>query len=185
MKTMIKKMIFMGLVISNLLALGGMDSLPSDEKNVAKSIQETLAISKNDAFNVYKEYLQFYLNTEQWSLHFFSNTTLTHSKVVKSKNKTMFLTLLKDNRVVNISLIKFSNENQILIYVNETLPRKSAIALERFNELEKEKDYTKDRETSNFAYFSKKGYAKKVNIFVSSPIGTIQYTDLYSYNLKD
>jgi len=56
--------------------------------------------------------------------------------------------------------------------------------IEKFEKLEKDKKFIKKRETSNFAYFKEDGYMSRVNIFVSPPVGAIQYADLSVYNLK-
>lgn len=181
---MMKKLIFTGLLVCNLFAIGGMDSLPDDEKGVAKSIQKTLQLSKEDAFKIYTKILQVYFNSKAWSLHFFDNNDSAKNKIKDSKNKTMFITLLKDDRVINLSFVKFKNEKQLLVYLVETLPRKSTTAIDKFNDLEKDSKFTKTRETTTFAYFNKKEYNSKVNIFVSSPVGAIQYTDLYLYNIS-
>jgi len=181
---MMKKIIFTSLVICNLFAIGGMDSLPKDEKGVAQSMQKTLKLSKADAFKIYKGTLQAYFNTKAWSLHFFDNNDSAKSKIGNSENKTMFVTLLKDDRVINISFIKFKKEKQLLVFTVETLPRKSSIALEKFNDLAKDNKFSKESESTTFAYFNKKNYTSKVNIFVSSPVGAIQYTDLFLYNIE-
>jgi len=180
-----RKIIILGLLVCNLLALGGMDTLADDEKKVAKMIQSTLKISKNDAFRMYTDYIQVYLNKEQWQIHYAHNESLSSGKLQDSQNKTMFISLINTGRIINFSIVTFPKKSQVLIYTVETLPRKSAITLEKFNELEKNKDFTKERETDKFAYFSQNGYSSRVNIFVSSPVGAIQYTDLYVFELKE
>lgn len=179
-----RKIILIGLLVCNLFAIGGMDSLSEDEKNVATKLQTVLALKKVDAFKIYKDYFQSYLNSEHWQLHYFDNNDPANGKMNKSSQKTMFVSLINDNRIINLSIVKFPKLNQILIYTIETLPRKSSSVINKFNQLEKDEKFTKQRETSTFAYFSKKDYMEKVNIFVSSPVGAIQYTDLVVINLN-
>ena len=181
---MIKKIMLTGLIVCNLFAIGGMDSLIDEEKNVAKKLQKVLDISQNNAFRLYTGYFQTYLNKKQWQIHWFDNNDPSKGKMSKLPNKTMFVSLINKNRIINFSIVKFPNISQLLIYTIETLPRKSALVIEKFNGLEKDNKFTKDRETVSFAYFSKKGYMEKVNIFVSSPVGAIQYTDLGVFDLK-
>jgi len=181
---MIKKIIFIGLLACNLFALGGIDSLPEDEQNVAKKIQKVLDLKQDDAFKLYKEYFQVYLNAKHWQIHFFDNSDPAKGKMGISNQKTMFLSLINDNRLVNISIVKFPRLNQLLIYSVETVPGKSSSVLGKFDRLKESDKFKKERETSKFAYFSEKGYMSKVNIFVSPPVGVVQYVDLYVFNLN-
>lgn len=181
---MLKKFILIVLFVANLFAIGGMDSLPEDEKSVAQSIQKTLELSKDDTFKIYKDTLQMYFNSKEWSLYFFNNDDPAKNKISDSKNKTMFISLLKDDRLINLSFIKFKKEKQLLVYIVETLPRKSTTIIDKFHNLEKDSKFKKARETATFAYFNKIGYNSKVNIFVSSPVGVIQYVDLLLYNIE-
>ncbi len=180
---MMKKLIVIGILVCNLFAIGGMDSLPDDEKSVATKLQKTLDLNKEDAFRLYKDYFQFYLNENHWQIHWFDNDSPANGKMAKSDQKTMFISLINDDRIINVSIVKFPKLNQLLIYTIETLPRKSSVVLKKFDNLENDDKFTKRRETSKFAYFSKKKYMSKVNIFVSSPVGAIQYVDFAVFNL--
>jgi len=180
-----KKVILTGLLVCNLFAIGGMNSLPEDEIKVAKKIQSTLKVGKKSAYDIYINYLQSYLNKEHWQIHFQDNTDLSRSKLKDAKNRTMFISLINTGRIINISIVTFPKQSQVLIYVLETLPRKSSTVLEKFNELDSDEKFTKKRETDNFAYFSQNGYTSRVYIFVSSPVGAIQYTDFYVFDLID
>jgi len=180
-----RKLVLLGLIVCNLFAIGGMSTLPDDEKKVAQKIQDTLNINQKDAFMIYSDYFQSYLNESDWQLHFGNNATLSSSKVQKAQSQTMFVSLINPSRIINFSIVTFPKQSQVLIYTIETLPRKSSTVIDKFNDLEKDKKFIKERETDAFAYFSKDGYTKKINIFVSSPVGAIQYTNLYVESLTN
>lgn len=133
---------------------------------------------------IFKEKIEVYLNSKNWNSYYFSNDDLSKSKITSSKNKIMFFTLLKDDRIINISFVKFPIEKQLAVNTIETLPRNQETALDRYNQLDKDENYTKNAETSNYAYFAQKGYTSRVNIFVSSPVGAVQYVDYVIYDLE-
>jgi hypothetical protein len=179
-----KKLLLIIALACNLYAIGGIDSLPSDEKKVAQAIKSMLKLDTKNAFSIYKDYIQSYLNESEWQMHWFDNESPAKGKVEKSDTRTMFISLINNNRIVNITIVKFPKVNQVLVYTIETLPRKSALVIEKFEKLEKDKKFIKKRETSNFAYFKEDGYMSRVNIFVSPPVGAVQYVDLSVYDLK-
>jgi hypothetical protein len=180
----VKKLLLIIALACNLYAIGGIDSLPGDEKKVAQAIKGMLKIDTTNAFSIYKDYIQSYLNESEWQMHWFDNESPAKGKVEKSDTRTMFISLINNNRIVNITIVKFPKVNQVLVYTIETLPRKSALVIEKFEKLEKDKKFIKKRETSNFAYFKEDGYMSRVNIFVSPPVGAVQYVDLSVYDLK-
>lgn len=182
---MIRIILLKILFISNLLALGGMDSLPSDQKKFASAIKDALNLSDKDTLTIYRERVGIYFNTKNWSAYWYGNDDVKNNKISNSQNKTMFLTLLVDDRIVNISFVKFASQKQIVVYVLETLPRTQQVALDKFNELEKNVEFKKSTETPNFAYFSKDGYTSKVNIFVAPPVGNIQFSNYYLYDITN
>jgi len=180
-----KKFILFILIASNLFAIGGMNTLASDEKKVAKVIKKRLNLSKEDAFRLYTSYFQPYLNDQKWQIYYSHNESPSQAKLEKVKNKTLFVSLINTERIVNFAIVTFPSKSQALIYTIETLPRKSSVVINKFNKLDKNKEkYTKERETNEFAYFSENGYLSKVNIFVASPVGAVQYTDIYVFNFK-
>ena len=179
-----KKLLLVIALMCNLYAIGGIDSLPSDEKKVAMAIKDMLRVDNANAFSIYKDYLQSYLNESEWQMHWFDNESPAKGKVNDSDTRTMFISLINNNRIINITIVKFPKAKQVLVYTTETLPRKSSLVIEKFEKLEKDKKFIKKRETSNFAYFKEDGYMSRVNIFVSPPVGAIQYADLSVYNLK-
>jgi len=179
-----KKILLTFILVFNLFAIGGIDSLPEDEKAVAENLIAVLKINKNDAYKLYKDYFQFYLNENHWQIHWFDNETPASGKMDNAPTRTMFVSIINDNRMINISIVKFPKLHQLYIYTIETLPRKSSLVLKKFNQLEKDKKYKKERETSRFAYFAQKGYMSKVNIFVYPPVGAIQYVDAAVFDLS-
>jgi hypothetical protein len=170
--------------MTNMWAIGGIDALPDDEKKVATSIQKMMVLDKSNAFNVYKDYIQTYLNESEWQMHWFDNESPAKGKMEKSDTRTMFISLINNNRIINITMVKYPKTAQILVYTVETLPRKSAIVIDKFNKLDSDKKFSKKRETSNFAYFKEDGYMSRVNIFVAPPVGAVQYVDLSLYEIK-
>jgi hypothetical protein len=179
-----KKLLLVIALMCNLYAIGGIDSLPSDEKKVATAIKDMLKIDSKNAFSIYKDYIQAYLNESEWQMHWFDNESPAKGKVNDSDIRTMFISLINNNRIINITIVKFPKVNQALVYTIETLPRKSSLVIDKFTNLEQDKKFIKKRETSNFAYFKEDGYMSRVNIFVSPPVGAIQYVDLSVYDLK-
>jgi hypothetical protein len=179
-----KKLFLVFLFVIHSFALGGMDSLPEDQRGVAKSIQDVLALSKNDAYKVYKKYVQMYLEDQHWQVHWFDNGNPAKGKMTKSPQKTMFLSIINDNRLVNISIFKFPKEHQLLVYTIQTIPAKSSLVLKKFEQLKNDKEYEKRRETARFAYFRSKEYMSRVNIYVEPPVGAIQYVDLSVFTLN-
>ncbi len=179
-----KILIITVLLASYLFAIGGIDSLSEDRKKIVTHLQTTLEIKEKDAFKIYSERFELYLNTKNWNYYFQSNNELKINKIGSSKNKVMFLTFLKGDRIVNMSFVKFEKEKQIAVYVLETLPRTEQVTLNQYDELNKNKNYTKSEETPNYAYFEESGYAGRVNIFVSAPVGAVQYSDYYLYDIE-
>ena len=181
-----RKLIILGLIVCNLFAIGGMDTLADDEKKVAKIIQTKLELTKKDAFSLYTSYFQHYLNDQKWQIHYSHNESASQANLKTVKNKTLFVSLINTERIINFAIVTFPRKSQALIYTVETLPRKSSTVISKFNKLEKDKEkYTKEREASEFAYFSENGYLSRVNIFVASPVGAIQYTDIYVFDFKN
>jgi len=181
-----RKFIILGLLVCNLFAIGGMDTLAEDEKKVAKMIQNKLELSKKDAFKLYTSYFQNYLNDKKWQIHYSHNASASQAKLKDVKNKTLFVSLINTERIINFSIVTFPRKSQALIYTVETLPRKSSVVVNKFNSLDEDKKkYTKERESNEFAYFSENGYLSKINIFVASPVGAVQYTDVYVFDFKN
>ena len=181
---MSKILIVLAVLFTNIWAIGGINALPDNEKSVANSIKDMLKLDDKNAFNVYKDYIQTYLNESEWQMHWFDNESPAKGKMEKSATRTMFISLINNNRIINITMVRYQKINQILVYTVETLPRKSAVVLDKFNSLEKDKKFIKKRETSNFAYFREDGYMSRVNIFVAPPVGAVQYVDLSLYDIK-
>jgi len=179
-----KKILIVTLMICKLFALGGMGSLVEEEKSVAKKLQSVLALDEKNAYKFYTTYFQSYLNKKEWQIHWFDNNSPSKGKMVDSPNKTMFVSLINTDRIINISIVKFAKQSQLIVYVLETLPRKSSTVMDKFDDLTKDKKFKKQRETDAFAYFSKEGYMEKINIFVNSPVGAIQYVDMAVFNIE-
>lgn len=175
---------FILICTSYVYAIGGTDSLPDNSKKIVKSLQTTLELNEKDSLMVFKDKIEPYLNSKNWTYYFFTNDDLSKNKIATSKNKIMFFTLLNTDRIINTSFVKFNTEKQLAVYSLETLPRNEEVALDKFNELEKDKDYTKGDEAANYGYFNQNGYTSRVNIFVSSPVGSVQFSDYVIYDLE-
>lgn len=181
----IKTFILLSAFTINSWALGGYESLSGDEKKITDKIKSTLQISNDDAFVVYEGIIKGQLDTKNWQYNTFDNNSLDSSKVAKSNNKTLHINFVTDNRYVNISLIKYDSENQILAQAIETLPRKSDVAINKYNELKKDSTtWTIDNDSPEFSAFSKKKSSARVKIMVNSGIGAIQYIDFYTININ-
>ena len=89
-------------------ALGGYGSLSGDEKMVAETIKNTLAVSEADAFALFDGYIKNYLDTDDWQYNSFNNETLTASKVEQSKNTTLYLNFVNIFQL----LLNFTGERE-------------------------------------------------------------------------
>ncbi|BBP44965.1 hypothetical protein THMIRHAS_03380 [Thiosulfatimonas sediminis] len=188
--TKIPLMTFSALFLSLMLstqakALGGIDTLSDkNEKEMVVRMAEILEISKDQSYEIFKNFIQNYLDFEDWSAYWSKNDTLDNSKVVNSIDKFLFLTILNDNRVINLSLFKFSKEKQVTLQIVESLPRQKSSGLEKYEELKADKKFEMEDENSKFAYFTEKGMASKVNISIRDTSSLIQFVDLRSFNLN-
>lgn len=153
----IKVFIFLAIFSLNSWALGGYESLSGDDKKITDHIKNALQISSDDAFTVYEGVIMNQLNTKNCQYNTYDNATLDASEVAKSKNKIFHINFVTDNRYVNISLVKYDLENQILVQSIETLPRKSDLAMGKYNELKGDSaTWTIDNDLPEFSAFSKK-----------------------------
>ena len=173
------------LMSSNSFALGGYGSLSGDSKTVTDAIKINLDISENDAFNIYDKYIKNYFNVENWHYDLFNNDTLQLSKIKKSDVKIFHFNLANTNRFVNITMNKYPNEKQIFIQSIETLPRQSQVAIEKYNDLKKDKDFVASVDNDSFTVFKKDGYTEKIKILTFSGAGAIQYVDFMLYEIKN
>jgi len=181
-----KRLLFFILIFSNFLfALGGINSLPKDEKQVALAIKKSLKLTDAQAYKIYTSYIQAYLtNSKEWNIHYFDNTDPSKSKIDNSPIRSMFIGIATNSRLVNISFVKFPFKKQMLIYVVETLPRSQNLILKKYNNLNDNSKYKKTIDTTHFAIFTKTGYMSKINIFSGYSAGAIQYEDLYIEDLN-
>lgn len=180
-----KVFIILTFILSlNSWALGGYATLSGDDKQLADKIKETLGLSEADTYYLYDVYIRGYLNTKNWHYHTYGNESVTASKLGKSENKTFYINLVTNDRFINVSLIKFSKEKQIQIQAIETLPRSSQIAIDKYNALKNDNNFTLTTDQTEFAVFRRNGYTKSVKTLVYSGSGGIQFTDLYIYDLK-
>lgn len=181
----IKTFILLAVFSINSWALGGYESLSGDDKKITDHIKTTLQLTNDDAFTVYEGLIKSQIDTKNWQYNTFDNDSLDSSRVAKSKNKTLHINFVTDNRHVNISLIKFDSENQILAQAIETLPRKSDVAISKYNELKKDStNWTIDSDSPELSAFSKKKSSSRVKIMINSGIGSIQYIDFYTININ-
>lgn len=180
-----KIILFLILIIQmNAWALGGYGTLSGDDKKIADKIKEALNISENDTYNIYNVYIKSYLNTKNWHYQAYNNNSVSSSKIGKSENKTLYINLVTDDRYINVSLIKFPKEKQIQIHAIETLPRSSQVAIDKYNTLKNDKDFTLNSDQTEFSTFAKKDYTNNVTTLVYSGNGGIQFTDFYIHDLK-
>jgi hypothetical protein len=178
-----KKLLLALFLVLNVYALGGIDALPKNEKNIALAIKNTLGLNSNQAYKIFTDYVQVYLNSPNWHVHYQDNTDPANAKIKNTDHKAMFMNILNDSRIINISFIKYPKKHQMLIYVTETLPRSQSLVLEKYNDLEKDSKFKKSVDTTHFASFKKPGYMSHVNIYTNGTAGAIQYEDLYIEDL--
>ena len=138
--------------------------LDSDElfqKKFVTIIKNELELGDDDAYTIFDTYIKHHLDTKDWSYNYFDNETSDISRTQKSKNKTIYLNFVSDNRFTNISLIKFAAEKQIQVHSIETLPRNTQLAIEKYKELKNDSAYSLDLDKTEFSIFSRKNYTKK------------------------
>ncbi len=173
------------LMSPKAFALGGYATLSGDSKTVADAIKTNLEISENVAFDIYDKYIKTFLNSPDWHYDIFHNGSLASSKVDKSDVKIFHFNLVNTNRLVNITMTKYSKEKQILIQSIETLPRQSQIVIDKYNELKKDKEFVAGYDKDSFSVFKKDGYTEKVKVLTVSGAGAVQYIDFILYDLKN
>lgn len=169
----------------NTFAIGGFKTLSGDDLKMATKLKEELQLSERDSFDVYKEYLEEQFNVKDWSSQTYNNDSVNGNKISNSKTRILYLNMITDTRLVNIAITKFPIEKQLYIEVIETLPRKSSIVIEKYNELKKDSKYILGADKEEFALFSSNEFTSRVAIFVNEPAGAIQYRTLYKYDIKD
>lgn len=178
------------LVIAALLApvssfaLGGYGTLAGDDKIIADAIKDKLEISDDDAYQVYTKYIKSQLDTKDWSYDAYTNDSLSSSKVGGADVKFYFINMITDNRFVNITLQKFAKQRQVLIQTIETLPRTSQAAVDKAEEVKKDKQFITVADRESFTTFRKDGYTDKIKLLTFSGAGAIQYIDFGVYDLK-
>jgi len=179
-----KKLLFLIILVNSLFGLGGIASLSKDEKSVALKLKQILALDEANTYRLYKGYFQSYLNSKHWNVYWYDNTDPADNKISNTKNKTAFITILNDDRVINISIVKYPKIKRLFINTIESLPRKSSSVLKKFNKLKTNSKFLKERETNTYAYFKEKGYMSDINIIVRDPAGLIQFFDTAVFKLK-
>ncbi len=178
-----KKLILFLLVVLNAYALGGISALPENEKKVVLALKKALNLTDSQAYKIYSDYIQIYLDSPNWHIHYQDNTDPANAKIKNSSHKAMFMSVLNDSRLVNVTFIKYPEKNQMLVYVVETLPRKQSLVIEKYDDLSKNSKFKKAIDTTHFASFQKDGFMSHVNIYTKGISGAIQYEDLYIEDL--
>lgn len=170
------------LIVIALLATSsfGLDKVSSLPKNQAKLLDKLITklhlpddISKKKRTELYDKFGTFL--EKDWSAHWNSNTSLSDSKLENSKTQVIDLMIYNNERVTNITFIYFSTEKQLLVATKQYIETKSSSAMDSFHETEKSKDYTKESESDNYAYFEKKGFVSYNGYHVEEPVGLIIY----------
>lgn len=164
-------------------ALGGYASLAGDEKKVADALKTNLAISEDEAYKIFDGYLKGYLDTKDWHYNTFNNESIKLSRLAKSGNKSYHLNFVTDNRFINVSLLKFEKERQVMIQTIETLPRSTSVVLDKHRALKSDDKYEADVDKGEFSSFTSKGFTSKVKMIVYSGAGAIQYVDMHLHDL--
>lgn len=167
-----------------LMALGGYKSLSTGQKDVVKILESDLDISRDDAFRFLKDYMQVYLNGVNWNVYSYNNTSPAGAQFAKSNNKTLFLSVVNNDRIANFSIVKYADSGQLFWQLLETAPTTSKIALERYEEFKEDKEMHLEGESDNYAYFLKEGYLDYTNVFVSDAIGSVQYVSGGKFDLS-
>jgi len=180
-----KKLLFVVLFVSYMFGLDSYSTLPSDEKAVVNKLETILGINQSNAYRLFKVHFKVYLeDTENWTIHWIDNTDPANDALNESSKKTAFMTILTDDRIINMSIVKYPNIKVLFIYNIETLPRPSAKVLAKFEKLKNDSKFVKKKETKTYAYFKESGYMSYVNILVKDGAGAIQYVDAYTFKLK-
>jgi len=172
---------------SMLLALSSISSLPTNEKILLKQLLTRLNIPKNISEDtkekIYKKMRPFLKSG--WSSHWMSNVSVANSKIKKSETQVVDLMIYNNNRVTNLTFIYFAKEKQLFTSSKEFIETKSKNAMERYRKLEKNKDYSKESENDNYAYFQEKGYISYVGFHIVKPVGLIVYEGNNIIDIKE
>ena len=167
-----------GMFCSSASALGGFDTLPKDRQGAVEFAVEKLGLTTAQAFKLYKDSFDWAIeNVDDWSIHTFGNDTLTSAEkaISDSEAKVLYMTIVNNNRVVNMAFIRHPGASQVQLFGTETVTTSSSAALEKYETLKKDEKYELSSECNDYAVFKKSGYTDRVVIRVAEPNGTIQY----------
>ena len=153
-----KKIILVAMLISNLLALDSVSSIPEEQKKIVSRIIEVLQLPVNEKVKeaVYEK-LRFSFK-EGWSAHWTTNLTGTGTKIKNSDTQICDVSIYNNNRVVNCTFVYFKKEKQLFTTVKEYVEAESSAVLEKYKQLKNNPKYSIENETDNYAYFQEKGY---------------------------
>lgn len=173
-----KKLLVLLMFSSTMLfALGSISSLPTSEKTLLKQLLTRLnvptTISEDMKEKIYKK-MSPYLE-DDWSSHWMSNVSVSNSRLKKSDTQVVDLMIYNNNRVTNLTFVYFSKEGQLFTSTKQYIESKSSDAMESYRKLEKDKDYDKESEGDNYAYFQEKGYISYTGFHIETPVGLIIY----------
>jgi len=178
-------LVFVAVIISsNSFALEGYGSLSGDDKEVTDIIKVDLAISENDAYTIYEEYVQCFL-TKGWHFDAYNNSTLDNAKVNSSDIMFININLVNYDRFVNVSMQKFTEQGKIIVQIIQTVPAPNEVVKMRSDELRNDKQFQKVTEKEFYLVYRKDRYADKVKYLINSGSGAIQYIDFSFYDLKE
>lgn len=184
MKKTMSKLLIIGLLTTNIFAIGGLDSIPKDERDVMTDIQSSLLLSNKDTYKVYQDYLQAYFNSNDWSVSKLNGESPSSSRVKDNKTKILFLELMNDTRTVSLSFVKFQEQKQLFIHSIESLPRNSTAIEEKYEKLKNDSKFNKNTDNSKYSSFTEKGYMSRVNLHLVGNSGEIKYIDLRVMDLE-
>lgn len=165
-------------------ALGGYNTLTGDDKKVTDVVKEQLNISADDAYALFDGYLKGYLDTKDWHYNYYNNTSIDSSKLGKSSTRTLYMNFVTDNRFINVTLVRFGAEGQVMVQAVETLPRTTQVVIDKYNNVKADAEFSAEVDKEAFSSFRKKGYSNRVKALVNGSSAAIQYVDMYVHTLK-
>lgn len=179
-----KKIILIVMLISNLMALDSVSSVPEEQKKVVGRIMEVLKLPVNELTKdaVFNK-LSFAFK-EGWSAHWATNETGFGTKIKNSDTQICDVTIYNNNRVVNCTFVYFKKEKQLFTTVKEYIEAESSTVLEKYNQLKKDPKYSIENETDNYAYFHEKGYMNYETYHIKSPVGMVVYESSFLEDIK-
>ena len=172
---------------TNIYAIDENAKLAGSQKKAVERIKNSLQISDSAAYKVYTLTMENWTGEKEdtdWYYTSIDNESLASSKFKNSPTKFLQFKLASNNRLVNATLISFSEYNQVYVQLVETLPRTATLIINKQNELKKDKKYDEEKNTSQYSVFSEKGKANETFLFANNGVGTVQYISSFTVDIS-